>query len=223
MGGGYYGGLSSPCSLDGVATDCGSIGSGLGSNGIAYCPQCGNPWKPAGVGADNHIYEWLASGQPKDCSMTYCPATGYSWVDVGKPFPPPIPWAGPSVTGPAPDVISRYRPAPGGGSKTAVAGSVTFPIAPGIVGTVPFAFIPNGDMCLGLGGGFGSPGFGINGGVVHTTANNIEDVLSGPSVSAAAQSGYIGAQTSHNSAGLAVGNSMGTPGVSLTVSYSVCF
>lgn len=103
--------------------------------------------------------------------------------------------------------------------KTAAAGSFTFPIAPGIVGTVPFAFIPNGRMCLGLRGGFGSPGFGLNGGVVHTSSGGgIESVLSGASVSVAAQSGPIGVQTSHNSAGLAVGNSMGTPGVSLTVS-----
>jgi len=79
-------------------------------------------------------------------------------------------------------------------------------------------------ICVGLGVGFGSPGFGLNGGVVHTSsAEGVEAVLAGARVSFAAQSGWIGIETSNNSSGLSVGNSMGPPGVSLTVSYSVCF
>jgi len=80
----YYGG-GFGCTMDGF--ECGTTGiagiGGLGGNGVAYCAQCGNPWQASGIGADNHVYEWLASGQPTDCSMTYCPATGYNWVDVG--------------------------------------------------------------------------------------------------------------------------------------------
>lgn len=106
--------------------------------------------------------------------------------------------------------------------QSAVAGAVSLPIAPGIIWSIPFAFIPNGDACLGLGVGFGSPG--INAGGVTTSASNIEDVLGGPSVAVTAQPwGIGGGQTSHNSSGLAYGNSFGTPGASLTVSYSVCF
>jgi len=37
-GGGYYGGGGSPCTLDGIDVPCGSL-SGLGSNGIAPCPN----------------------------------------------------------------------------------------------------------------------------------------------------------------------------------------
>jgi len=106
--------------------------------------------------------------------------------------------------------------------KTAFSGSLSFPIAPGITGSVPVA-ITNNAACVGLGAGFGSPGWGVNGGIVHTTANNIVDVLEGASVSFAAQSGFLGVQWSHNNSGIAVGNSIGTPGISLTVSYSVCF
>ena len=106
--------------------------------------------------------------------------------------------------------------------KAAFSGSLSFPIAPGITGSVPVA-ITNNATCVGLGVGFGSPGWGVNGGIVHTAANNIVDVLEGASVSFAAQSGFLGVQWSHNNSGIAAGNSIGTPGISLTVSYSVCY
>jgi hypothetical protein len=98
----------------------------------------------------------------------------------------------------------------------------SIPVAPGITRSIPFAFIPNGDICLGIGVGFGSPG--INGGAITTTAGSIEDVPGGPGVAVTAQPfGLGGAQTSHNANGLAIGNSVGTPGASVTMSYSVCF
>ena len=103
----------------------------------------------------------------------------------------------------------------------AIAGSVAFPIAPGIIWQIPFAQVPStGTLCLGLGGGFGSPGF--NAGAVYSSAN-IEDVLSGPSVSVSGQAGLWGGQSIHNMSGLAIGNSIGTPGFSVAVSYSECF
>ena len=98
----------------------------------------------------------------------------------------------------------------------AIAGSVALPIAPGIIWQIPFAQVPStGTLCLGLGGGFGSPGF--NGGAVYSSAN-IEDVLSGPSVSVSGQAGLWGGQSIHNMSGLAIGNSIGTPGFSVAVS-----
>ena len=84
MGAPFYGG-GFACTLDGLpcATTTG-LNFGLGGNGFSYCPQCGNPWQPSGIGADNHVYEWLASGQPQNgAECTYCSATGYDWVDVG--------------------------------------------------------------------------------------------------------------------------------------------
>ena len=106
-------------------------------------------------------------------------------------------------------------------AHTAVAGSVALPVAPGIVVDIPFAVIPStGKICLGFGGGVGSPG--VNVGAVYSS-QNIESVLSGASVSVAGQAGWWGAQWIHNTSGIAAGNSMGSPGVSLTVSGSVCF
>jgi RHS repeat-associated protein len=111
--------------------------------------------------------------------------------------------------------------APNNTPHTAVAGSVAFPIAPGVVGDIPFVWIPStGKVCIGIGGGTGSPG--VNAGGVYSSAN-IENVLSGASVSVAAQSGALGGQTIQNNSGIAVGNSMGSPGASLTVTYSWCF
>jgi hypothetical protein len=108
-----------------------------------------------------------------------------------------------------------------GPAHTAVAGSVALPVAPGIVVDIPFAVIPStGKICLGFGGGVGSPG--VNIGAVYSS-QNIESVLSGASVSVAGQAGWWGAQWIHNTSGIAAGNSMGSPGVSLTVTGSVCF
>jgi RHS repeat-associated protein len=102
------------------------------------------------------------------------------------------------------------RPANNGPAHTAVAGSFTLPIAPGIVFAIPWAVIPStGRICVGAGGGFGSPG--VNGGVVRSS-QNVESVVSGPSVSVAGQSGYWGGQWIHNTSGIAAGNSMGSPG-----------
>ena len=106
-------------------------------------------------------------------------------------------------------------------AHTAVAGSVAIPISPGVVADIPFAWVPSTKkVCLGIGGGTGSPGLNV-GGVYSST--NIENVLSGASVSVAAQSGAVGGQTIHNNSGIAVGNSMGSPGASVTVTYSWCF
>lgn len=85
--------------------------------------------------------------------------------------------------------LSNMRPAiPANNiAHTAVAGSIAFPIAPGIVGDIPFALIPStGKICLGIGGGTGSPGVNVGG--VYSSAN-IQNVLSGASVSVAGQSG----------------------------------
>ena len=103
----------------------------------------------------------------------------------------------------------------------AFAGSVALPIAPGIIFDIPFAQVPStGTVCLGAGGGFGSPG--VNVGLVYSSAN-IEDVLAGPSVSVSGQAGWWGGQWIHNTSGIAFGNSAGSPGVSVTATYSLCF
>jgi len=84
----YYGG-GFGCTIDGF--ECGSTGvagiGGLGGNGVAYCPQCGNPWQADRIGANGqvNVWEWLASDQPSDCSSNLCPARGYDWVLVGQP------------------------------------------------------------------------------------------------------------------------------------------
>jgi hypothetical protein len=92
---------------------------------------------------------------------------------------------------------------------------------PAVIISIPIAYIPGTkEVCLGIGAGFGSPG--ANGGVVGSDGN-IENVLSGFSVSGSFQGGVLGAQAHGNSSGMAGGNSMGTPGASLTASYSWCF
>jgi len=62
----FYGG-GFGCTVDGF--ECATLGFAgvgrLGENGFAYCPQCGNPWQPSEVGANNDVFEWLASGQPE--------------------------------------------------------------------------------------------------------------------------------------------------------------
>jgi RHS repeat-associated protein len=122
-----------------------------------------------------------------------------------------------SATGPGPVALV----APNNVAHTAVAGSVAIPVIPAVVVDIPFAVIPSTHkVCLGIGGGVGSPG--INAGLVHSS-QNIQNVLSGASVSFAAQAGWWGVQTIQNNSGLAVGNSMGSPGASLTVTYSWCF
>jgi len=106
-------------------------------------------------------------------------------------------------------------------AHTAVAGSVAIPVSPGVVVDIPFALIPSTKkVCIGAGGGTGSPG--VNVGAVNSSAN-IQKVLSGASVSVAAQSGFVGGQTIQNNNGTAAGNSMGSPGASVTVTYSWCF
>jgi len=105
---------------------------------------------------------------------------------------------------------------------SAFSGALSIPLLRGVLIVVPVA-ITSKEVCLGLGGGFGSPGFGVDAGIIHTASSNIVDVLEGASVSVGAASGWLGVQWSHNASGIAAGNLMGTPGVSVTVSYSVCF
>jgi hypothetical protein len=155
-----------------------------------------------------------SNGQFGGCSE----GSGYYFYCIE--FAPAPSSTGPLLTGPGPNVIG---PAPTASNlaHTAVAGAVSLPISPGVVFAIPFAWIPStSTICLGLGGGLGSPGFNV--GVVHSS-QNIQNVLSGPSVSVAGQSGLWGAQWVHNTSGIAAGNSMGTPGVSLTVTGSACF
>jgi hypothetical protein len=104
--------------------------------------------------------------------------------------------------------------------KSAFSGAVSIPALPGVIISIPVA-VTNNATYVGFGGGFGSPG--VDFGIVHTTSSNIVDVLSGPSVSVGATTGWFGIQWSHNPSGIAAGNLMGSPGASLTVSYSVCF
>lgn len=112
--------------------------------------------------------------------------------------------------------------APNNVPHTAVAGGVSIPTPiPGLIIDVPFAFVPStGTACIGIGGGVGTPG--VSGGVVYSQ-QNIVNVLSGWSVSGSVQSGPYGGQGMRNSSGVAIGNSMGSPGSSITGSYSWCF
>jgi RHS repeat-associated protein len=104
----------------------------------------------------------------------------------------------------------------------ALAGAFAFgtPI-PYVIVDIPVAFIPSTrTFCIGIGGGVGTPG--VNVGVVGST-QNIQNVLQGGSISGSVQSGLQGVQGMKNSSGSAIGNSLGSPGGSITGSYSVCF
>jgi RHS repeat-associated protein len=73
--------------VDGLQASASTAQALLRTGFGAFCPQCGNPWHPMWIGANNqvNIWEWLASSQPSDCSTTLCPARGYDWVLVGQP------------------------------------------------------------------------------------------------------------------------------------------
>lgn len=112
--------------------------------------------------------------------------------------------------------------APSNVAHGALAGSINLPTPiPGVIIDIPVAYIPaTKRVCLGIGAGLGTPG--ASGGVVGSD-RNIEGVLSGFSLSGSFQGGVMGAQVMGNSNGMAGGNSMVTPGASVTATYSWCF
>jgi len=110
-----------------------------------------------------------------------------------------------------------------------IAGSVSGIVPVAYVGglgpTVQLAFSSQGWGCIGPGGAIGSVGKAFNfGPLTGGDLGNARNVLSGWSVSVGAQSPnpLVGAQAMANSSGWLYGPTGGTPGWSLSGSYSFC-
>ncbi|HKV04434.1 MAG TPA: RHS repeat-associated core domain-containing protein [Candidatus Acidoferrales bacterium] len=99
-----------------------------------------------------------------------------------------------------------------------------FPVGPGPVMT--FGYIPySRTLCLGGGIGAGTIGKTVNGGpLMYGNLSKAKSILSGPSISFGAQpTPFVGVQGTSNSSGLLGGPTVGTPGYSISATYSKCF
>jgi hypothetical protein len=88
------------------------------------------------------------------------------------------------------------------------------------------SYIPSShQVCVGLGGGVGTGGKAVNGGpLIHGNSNNAGAILSGFSWTGSGQATpLMGYQAIYNGSGALGGPTVGTPGVSLTGTYSKCF
>jgi hypothetical protein len=109
-----------------------------------------------------------------------------------------------------------------------IAGSVTAIVPAAYVGgagpALQLAFSSQGWGCVGGGGAIGSVGKAFNfGPITGGDLGNAQNVLSGWSVSTGWQSvPSVGAQATGNSSGLLYGPAFGTPGWSLSGTYSFC-
>jgi RHS repeat-associated protein len=218
-----------PTGMDEMACDdpeyCDAGGGGGGGDGDDGDPGEGDPGDPYGQPVQQTVTVTAIPVVQQTVTVTAPPPDPVAPIDISAILNfmnPNIPINNGAPNNGRTCIANCGKPAPPSDPKSAFSGSVSFPVLPGVLVSFPVA-ITNNATCVGIGGGFGSPGFGINGGIVHTSSSNIVNVLSGASVSVGATSGWWGLQWSHNSAGIAAGNLMGTPGVSLTVSYSWCF
>jgi RHS repeat-associated protein len=207
----FSGAWGTSYSMDGVAVPS-SIALSALSNFDAAAPCPNNNCSALAIGPDGQWYE--------EFEFPCAPGTVVPCVGTGLlPLPDQSTWQQPSWR----QIIHLFASVPWQLNLAAFVPIGDFPVGPGPALTI--AYDPSSHtVCAGGGFGAGTLGKAINfGPLMNGNISNADSILSGPSLSGGAQvSPFIGYQASGNSSGWLGGLSVGTPGLSITATYSGC-